>query len=527
MASVDLVKKGHTKDAYNQEQLTQLMRCIDDPVYFTETFVKIQHPTKGSVNFKLYPFQKEMIEAFAENRFVIGLTARQMGKTTTSAAYLLWLAMFRPDTKILIAANKFAAAMEIMDRIRYSYEECPNFIRAGVVEYNKGTITFDNGSRIIARATTPDAGRGLSITLLYLDEFAFVRPTMAQDFWTAIQPTLSTGGSCIITSTPKSDEDQFAQIWKGANQNTDDYGNPIPGGIGRNNFKPILVKWDAHPERDAAWAEPFRLSLGEAKFRQEFECEFVSDDETLINPLTLTALVSQEPEHYTGQVRWYQEPEPNKAYMIALDPSLGTGGDNSAIEVFQYPEMIQVAEWKHNQTTAAGQVRILMQILLILHQTLREDPRQEGDPQLFWTVENNTIGETILQIIEDTGEQNFPGHFISEARKAGSNRRFRKGLNTDQRKKLAACGKFKSLMESSRMTVNSRELIKELKMFVASGGSYAAKLGEKDDLVMATLLVVRMLDTVMNWAVGIDNEDLKETIDPDDAMDSMPLPVIV
>lgn len=523
---IELVKKGHTKDSYTKDQLSMLMRSMDDPVYFTETFVKIQHPTKGSINFQLFDYQREMIRAFAENRFVVGLTARQMGKTTTAGAYLLWLAMFRPDTQILIAANKFSQAMEIMDRIRYSYEECPNFIRAGVVEYNKGTITFDNGSRITARATTPDAGRGLSITLLYLDEFAFVRPTMAAEFWTAIQPTLSTGGSCIITSTPKSDEDQFAQIWKGANDNTDDFGNAIEGGIGRNGFKPILVKWDAHPDRDDKWAETFRNSLGEAKFRQEFECEFVSDDETLINSLTLSAMRSTEPEFYTGKVRWFKEPEPNKAYLVALDPCLGTGGDFAAVQVFQYPEMVQVAEWMHNQTPATGQVRILLQILMILYQTLREDPNQDGDPQLFWTVENNTIGETILQIIDDTGEQNFPGIFVSEPRRAGASRRFRKGLNTDNRKKLAACGKMKSLVESRRMTIHSKELIKQLKMFVSSGASYAAKLGEKDDLVSATLLIVRMIETAMQWAIGIDNEDLKDAIDPEDAFHE-PMPVII
>jgi hypothetical protein len=500
---VELVKKGHTKDSYTKEQLAQLMRSMDDPVYFTESFVKIQHPTKGSINFQLFDYQREMIRAF-----------------------LLWLAMFRPDTQILIAANKFSQAMEIMDRIRYSYEECPNFIRAGVVEYNKGTITFDNGSRITARATTPDAGRGLSITCLYLDEFAFVRPTIAKEFWTAIQPTLSTGGSCIVTSTPKSDEDQFAQIWKGANDNTDDFGNAIEGGIGRNGFKPILVKWDAHPDRDEKWADTFRATLGEAKFRQEMECEFVSDDETLINPLTLSTLRSMEPEFYTGKVRWFKEPEPNKAYLVALDPCLGTGGDFAALQVFQYPEMIQVAEWMHNQTPARGQVMILMQTLIILHQTLREDPNQDGDPQLFWTVENNTIGETILNVIDDTGEQNFPGIFVSEPRKAGASRRFRKGLNTDNRKKLAACGKFKSLVESRRMTIHSKELIKQLKMYVSSGAGYAAKLGEKDDLVASTLLVVRMIETAMQWAIGIDNEDLKEAIDPDDAMHD-PMPVII
>lgn len=272
MSEVDIVKKAHIKDAFTQSQLVDLMRSTEDPIYFIEKFIKVQHPTKGSVPLVLYPFQHRMIRGFHENRFVVGLTARQMGKTTTAAAYLLWRAMFVPDTQILIAANKFVQAMEIMDRIRYGYEECPNYIRGGVVEYNKGTIKFDNGSRITARATTSDAGRGLSITMLYLDEFAFVRPNMASEFWTSIQPVLATGGSCIITSTPKNDEDQFAQIWKGANDNLDEYGNTLPGSIGSNGFFPIKVKWNEHPDRDEAWAAPFRSSLGPARFAQEFEC---------------------------------------------------------------------------------------------------------------------------------------------------------------------------------------------------------------------------------------------------------------
>lgn len=524
--SNDLIKKGHVKDSYNGSQLAELDRCINDPIFFIEKFIKVQHPIKGSLPLTLYPFQKRMVEGFWQNRFVVGLTARQMGKTTTAAAFLLWKAMFVADTKILVAANKFSAAMEIMDRIRYSYEECPNYIRAGVTEYNKGTITFDNGSKITARATTSDAGRGLSITLLYLDEFAFVRPNMASEFWTSIQPVLSTGGGCIITSTPKSDEDQFAQIWKGANDNQDEYGNVRPNGLGSNDFFPIKVKWDEHPERDESWAAPFRSSLGPARFAQEFECEFVTDDETLIEPMALARLKSMEPEFYTGAIRWYKEPEANKTYMVGLDPSLGTGGDYSAIQVFELPGMIQVAEWQHNKTPPRDQVRHLMHILNLIDSELRENPDQDGDPTIYWTVENNTLGEAILQIIEDTGEHTFPGSFISEKKRAGSSRRHRKGLTTDNRRKLMACSKFKSLVESDRLKINSQPLLKQLKTFVSSGGSFAAKGGEHDDLVMAVMLCVRMLETVIFWLDSEESEDLKETINIDDEFGE-PMPVII
>lgn len=268
----EFVKKPNAKTTFTMDELEHLDRCEDDPIYFIETFIKVQHPKKGSVPLILYDFQREMVAAFHKYNRIVGLTARQMGKTTTASAYLLWLAMFREDTKVLVVANKLKSALEIMERVRYAYEECPDYIKCGTKEYNKTSITFDNGSKIEAVATTPDAGRGKSITLLYLDEFAFVPHQMAIDFWTAVQPVLSEGGGCIVTSTPRTDEDQFAQIWKGANVTTDEFGNDLGKETGENGFFPIKVEWFKHPDRDEEWAAPYKASLGKARFAQEFEC---------------------------------------------------------------------------------------------------------------------------------------------------------------------------------------------------------------------------------------------------------------
>lgn len=524
-AELEVVKRPHSKTDYTEQALLELVQCVEDPLYFVRTFVKIQHPIRGAVPFDPYPFQVDLIKAFHEHRFTVALTARQLGKTTCAATYLLWKAMFNPDVTILITANKYVQALEIMDRVRYTYENLPDHIRAGVVEYNKGTIAFDNGSKIISRATSADAGRGLSITLLYCDELAFIQPNKQKEFWTSIQPILSTGGSCIVTSTPKSDEDIFAQIWKGAIDNTDEFGNPNETGVGKNGFYPIKVPWWMHPERDEAWAKPFRETLGEARFRQEMEGEFVTDDETLINPLTLARLKGVPPEFYTGTVRWFDGPKANHAYLVALDPSLGTGRDYGAIQVFELPSMKQVGEWQHNQTAPRGQVRVLLQILTFLDATLRDDPEQLGEPELFWTVENNSIGEAILQIIEDTGEENFPGMMVSERRRKGQSRRFRKGMHTDNRKKLSACARFKSLVESDRLQINSAQLIRELKHFVAKETSFSAKPGEHDDLVSSCLLITRMLDVVLHW--GTDATDLKEVISEAELYEDEPLPVVL
>jgi hypothetical protein len=178
--------------------------------------------------------------------------------------------MFVPDSTILIAAHKYTGAQEIMSRIRYAYELCPDIIRAGATSYNKQSIEFENGSRIVAQTTTETTGRGMALSLLYADEFAFVAPNIASEFWTSISPTLATGGKAIITSTPNSDEDQFAQIWKEANYKFDEYGNEQP--VGRNGFFPFRAYWNEHPERDEAWAHTERNRIGEERFRREHGC---------------------------------------------------------------------------------------------------------------------------------------------------------------------------------------------------------------------------------------------------------------
>jgi hypothetical protein len=221
---------------------------------------------------RAHMFCLEIIAAPSAFRHLYLTNGIMSHNTTTASCYLLWRAMFRDDTKILIAANKLKGALEVMTRIKYAYEECPDYIKAGVKKFNEGTIAFDNGSIIEAIATTPDAARGKSLTLLYLDEFAFVQPNMASAFYTAVQPTLSTGGSVIITSTPRTDEDQFAQIWKGAQVAVDEFGNETGSEVGENGFYPIQVPWWEHPERDEAWAAPYKADLGPARFAQEFEC---------------------------------------------------------------------------------------------------------------------------------------------------------------------------------------------------------------------------------------------------------------
>jgi len=496
-----LIKRAHQEETWSEQQIVEIAKCADPnsgPHYFLNNYFKIQHPTKGQMGYHPYDYQTRLVDTYHNYRFSISLMPRQTGKTTTAAGYLLWEAMFRPDSTILVAAHKHSGSLEIMQRIRYGYEGCPDYIRAGVTSYNKGSIEFENGSRIISTATTENTGRGLSISLLYCDEFAFVRPTIAKEFWTSISPTLSTGGRCIITSTPNSDEDQFALIWKQANKCVDEFGNTTDLGI--NGFKAYRSYWTEHPDRDEKWAAEQKAQLGEDRFRREVGCEFLIFDETLIAPTTLVELAGIDPIEKQGQIRWYKKPEKHGTYLIALDPSLGTGGDNAAIQIFELPNLKQVGEWYHNKTPIQKQIFLMKEICSYIADITNDEH------SIYYSVENNTLGEAALLAISEIGEENIRGIFLSEPRKAGVSRSYRKGFNTTHKSKLAACSKFKALIETKRMLITSKSLISELKTFVAAANSYAAKIGETDDLVTSTLLIVRMAQTLQSFDANFDDE---------------------
>jgi len=423
-----LVKAPYRRQSWTDEQLQEFMACADPvtgPQYFMDNFFYIQHPVKGKMLYHPFDYQKRLIDTYHNYRYSISMMPRQTGKSTSAAGYLLWMAMFRPDSTILIAAHKYTGSQEIMQRIRYAYELCPDHIRAGVTSYNKGNLDFENGSRIVSTTTTENTGRGMSITLLYCDEFAFVRPTIAREFWTSISPTLATGGKAIITSTPNSDEDQFAVLWKGANRCEDEFGNPTE--LGMNGFRAFRSYWHEHPDRDEVWAAEQRAQLGDDRFRREMGCEFIIWEETLISASKLVDLQGMDPIQTLGQVRWYQQPRPDRLYVVALDPSLGTGGDAAAIQVFEAETTEQVAEWRHNRTTIPEQVKILAGICQHLNDAVK------NTENIYYSIENNTIGEAALISIEQYGEENIAGYFLSEP-SGGS------GRDTSRTSRAARCG---------------------------------------------------------------------------------------
>jgi hypothetical protein len=521
MKSLDgvLTKKANTREKFSEQQIQDMMNCMDEDLgylHFAKHFAFIQHPVKGKLLFDPYQYQERLLESYHQFRFNINMLPRQTGKTTTAAVYLTWYAMFHPDQTILIAAHKYSGAQEIMQRIRYVYETCPDHIRAGVTSYNKGSIEFENGSRIVSATTTGNTGRGMSISLLYCDEFAFVNPGIADEFWTSISPTLATGGRAIITSTPNSDEDTFATIWKGSQNKFDAHGNEQV--LGENGFHGFTCSWDEHPDRDEEWKETEVGRIGEERFRREYGCEFLVFDETLINSIKLSSMEGTEPIMNMGQTRWYAKPSPEENYAVALDPSMGTGGDYAAIQVFELPSYKQVAEWRHNETPIPQQIRILTDICT----HLKESCGNSGS-NIYWSVENNSIGEAALIVINDFGEENIPGLFVSEPMRKGHVRKFRKGFNTTHGTKITACSRLKTMVENNKLEINSKVLITELKSFVATGTSFKAKPGGTDDLVSATLLALRMMSVLKDWDPRIYNTFNQTESDYEDYEPPMPI----
>jgi hypothetical protein len=497
----NLVKKANATQRWTEEDIEHMLKCsdlIDGPKYFLDNFFFIQHPTKGKIQYKPFEYQKRLLDSYHGHRFSVNMLGRQMGKTTTAVGYLLWYAMFVPDSTILISAHKYTGAQEIMQRLRYAYETCPDFIRAGVTSYNKQSLEFDNGSRIVAQTTTETTGRGMSVSLLYCDEFAYVEPNIAVEFWTSISPTLATGGKAIITSTPNSDEDQFAQIWNEANKRFDEHGNSTE--LGKNGFYPCIAIWSEHPDRDEKWKNEEVSRVGYERFQREHECEFLIFDETLINSISLSDMEGREPIMKMGQARWYKKINPSSTYIVALDPSLGTGGDYAAIQIMELPSMDQVCEWQHNMTPVQAQARILRDLLKHIDEKCQAAGMQSS---IYYSVENNTLGEAALVAINELGEETFPGLFLSEPIKKGHVRRFRKGFNTTHAAKISACSKLKQLIETKQIKVNSKTLVSELKTFVAQGITFKAKVGQHDDLVSALLLVMRMVMILQEWDPSI------------------------
>ena len=475
------IKRANAETEYTPEDIQELRLCMNDPIYCIKNYFFIQHPKYGKVKFNLYPYQEELIDTVHNHRDVIVLASRQMGKTQTIAMYLLWFGMMadkdNPQT-ILIASKNNSHAIEIMDRIKYTYEELPMWLKPGVVFYNRHSIKFDNGTVIKSEPTTEKTGRGLSISKLYLDELAFINPRIQGEMWASLAPTLSTGGSFIISSTPNGDSELYASLWRGAN-------------AGLNGFKPVQIEWHQHPERDESYIQDMRGKLGDLKFRQEVMIEFLSSDSVLIDPVKINNMRSAPPLFEENEFKFWKDVSPRKGglYLVSVDPATGTGSDFSVIEVIEFPSLEQVAEFRSNKLKIPY---LYDKIKWILNKLTESNRGVRND--VFWTFERNGIGEALGALyMVDENQPEFAELYSPDQGKLG--------VYTVNRVKIQAALQLKTLVEkvANGFKINSETLLFELKNFVAKAGTYEAKAGTTDDCVMAMLGITRIMKYVSEF----------------------------
>lgn len=506
------IKKGASQGIeYTAEMVQELLKCAQDAAYFIGKYVKIQHPMKGMIPFDLYPYQVEMLHTMQHNRKTIVLSARQTGKSQTSAAYLLWYALFNEDKTVLIASNKNSNALEMISRIRYMYETVPDWLKSGITQdgWNKLSVGFTNKSRIISTATSESSGRGLSISLLFCDELAFVSRTVQEEFWKSISPTLSTGGGCIISSTPNGEGDLYADIWNKAN-------------LGENGFAFKYVAWDEPPGRDEKFKQEKISELGILAWRQEFECEFLTSEALLIDTIILSNLtntIKQKVAIFKEEngITWWDALKQEETYLVGVDPSAGSGNDYSVIQVFSFPAMVHIAEYRSNSVSSP-------QLYLVLKYILKQIEQAQANS--YFSIENNGVGEGVIALYQNDENPLETAQFVSEE---GRNRL---GMTTTNRSKLRACLNLKSMIESGKMRIKSLRLITELKAYAVGKGSYQALPGYTDDLVAACLIIVRLLGEISAYEQAafdslytLDESEVKFG-DDDDGQHEEPMPML-
>jgi hypothetical protein len=456
---------------YTPWQIEEIKKCIADPVYFAKHYVKIVHVDEGLIGFDMWDFQIKMIHSFNDNRFNIGKLPRQCGKTQTAATYILWYILFNEHKTAAVLANKAAAAREILNRIKISFEGLPFWLQQGVVEWNKGTIELSNGCVVLSAASSGSAIRGKSVSLLYLDEFAFLPPNQAMEFFESVYPTISSGKNTkvIMTSTPKG-MNHFYKFW-------------IEASEGRSEFKPIEIFWNDVPGRGEEFRQKTIANIGEDSWEQEFCCEFMGSSGSLISPKFMKLLAFKSPIKELDKFKIYVEPIENHKYIVVADISEGVGGDNTAINVIditEYPYK-QTAIFYDNKTSPLVLADIIYQIAKKYNEA-------------FVLIEIQSMGQAVANTLFYDLE--YEGVlFCSSAGNKGiklefgnSNQRM-PGLRTTKTTKKIGCSGLKNLVEEQKLELYDYTTIEELSVFIRKGDTFQAEDGFHDDSVMSLCLL--------------------------------------
>lgn len=467
-ANANLKARG-VEIEYTPEQIQEYVRCSKDPIYFISNYVKIINLDKGLVNFNPFPYQENLIRTLDANRFVIAKCPRQCGKSTTVVAFVLHQILFTPELLVGILANKLSTARELLSRLQLAYEHLPKWLQQGVVEWNKTSILLENNSRVIASATSSSAIRGLAINMLLLDEFAYLPNNIANDFFTSVYPTISSGKNTkiFIVSTPKG-MNLFHSIWQKAV-------------TGQNQYVPFGMHWSDWPGHDDAWRENTIANMGadgEKKFQQEYECEFLGSTNTLIADWKLAALTDMSPISSREGVDVFYGPEKDHTYILCVDVSKGDGGDYHAavvVDVTAYPYKM-VAKWR---TNLMSPLRVPDMIVVLAN----------AYNEAFVLIESNNNGGDVARALRDDLEYE---NILMTTRRAGLGQIIGGGFGTsvklgvemDRKVKAVGCSNLKALIESDKLLICDNDTIQELRRFVSVRSSYEAEPGAHDDLVM-------------------------------------------
>jgi hypothetical protein len=465
------LKRANVAQNFTTDQVAEFIKCSTEPIYFIKKYIKIVSLDHGLIPFEMYHFQEDMVTKFDNHRFNICKLPRQSGKSTIVTSYLLWYAIFHDNVNIAILANKAATAREMLSRLQLSYENLPKWLQQGVVSWNKGSVELDNGSKILAASTSASAVRGMSFNIIFLDEFAFVPSNIAEEFFSSVYPTISSGKNTkvIIISTPHG-MNMFYKLWHDAERNKNEYVN-------------TEVHWSEVPGRDAAWKEQTIKNTSEQQFKVEFECEFLGSVDTLISASKLRLLVYEDPLKRNGKLDVYEEPVKDNQYVMTVDVSRGTNNDYSAFTVIDTTTIPYrlVAKYKDNQ---------IKPILFpsIIHQVAKAYNKANI------LIEVNDIGAQVADILQY--ELEYENLLMCAMRgRAGqlvgtgfSGKKASLGVRMTQAVKKVGCSNLKALIEEDKLIIKDYDIISELTTFIQKQNTFMAEDGCNDDLAMSLVI---------------------------------------
>lgn len=455
---------------YTLEQVKEILKCKDDPIYFITTYCKIiSLDSEVLISFDLFEYQKKFIQTIQDNRRIISMQPRQMGKSQTVAAYILWYTLFNNNKTVAILAHKFDGATEILSRYQLMYENLPLWMQQGIKTWNKGDVELENGSSVITAATSQAGIRGKSVNLLYIDEASSIPNNIADQFFTSVYPVVSAGETTkiVITSTPLG-YNHFWKFWNDAENNI-------------NGFVPLRVHYWEHPKRDEAWAADQKNVLGELKFNQEVLCAFLGSSNTLINADTIARLSPKPFVYSKDNLDIIEEPKKGHSYFISVDVARGTGGDYSAfcvIDTTEYPFVV-VAKYRDNLISPLLYPDIICKVA-------------KDYNNAYILVEINDIGQQVADIIHNEIEfdnmiwvdsDSRYGQHLSNMGKTAT-----LGVRTTKQVKRIGCATLKTLVENNKLLIFDKDIISECSTFVENKGSFEADEGYNDDLMMGLVL---------------------------------------